>query len=62
MSDFEDKLKDTLESAKEGLGDVADKAKDSFQEVVSEGKEVAEEMKAAVSGQKLESDVEGARG
>ena len=62
MSDFEDKLKDTLESAKEGLGDVADMAKDSFQDVVSEGKEVAEEMKAAVSGQKLESDVEGAAG
>ena len=62
MSDFEDKLKETLESAKEGLGEVADKAKDSFQDVVSEGKEVAEEMKAAASGQKLESDVEGAAG
>ena len=62
MSDFEDKLKDTLESAKEGLNEAADVAKDSFQEVVSEGKEVAEEMKAAVSGKKLESDVEGAAG
>ena len=62
MSDFEDKLKETLESAKEGLSEAADVAKDSFEEVVSEGKEVAEEMKAAVSGQKLESDVEGAAG
>ncbi|MBR6950333.1 MAG: DUF4190 domain-containing protein [Oscillospiraceae bacterium] len=62
MSDFEDKLKETLESAKEGLSDVADKAKDSFQDVVSEGREVAEEMKAAATGQKLESDVEGAAG
>ena len=62
MSDFEDKLKETLDSAKEGLGEVADAAKDSFQEVVSEGKEVAEEMKAAVSGQKLETEEEGAAG
>ena len=62
MSDFEDKLKETLETAKEGLNEAADTAKDSFQEVVSEGKEVAEEMKAAVSGQKLESDEVGAAG
>ena len=62
MSDFEDKLKETLESAKEGLSDVADMAKDSFEEVVSEGKEVVEEAKATVSGQKLETDVEGAAG
>ena len=62
MPDFEDKLKETLESAKEGLGEAADMAKDSFQEVVSEGKEVAEEMKAAVHGQKLETDEVGAAG
>ena len=62
MSDFEDKLKETLESAKEGLGDVADMAKDSFEEVVTEGKEVVEEAKATISGKKLETDVEGAAG
>ena len=51
MSEFEDKVKAAAEAAK------AD-----FETVVSEGKEVAEEVKAAASGQKLESDVEGAAG
>ena len=62
MADFEDKLKETLESAKEGLSEVAEVAKDEFQNVVSEGKEVVEEAKATVTGQKLETDVEGAAG